>query len=411
MWSIPATGGEDARLFLAADTATEKRFQLHSLLPDGRILVGIWTAAGRRIEVIAPDGTGRTTAPDTTWTGVVDDILFYRQGGQLWATRFDSRRLESTGTPIALSDKVRPARSVASTGGGRVPVELAWVSPTGDATPTGLPPDVYQWPRLSPDGSRLVTSGQNGMRVIDLRSQAETPLAQVASTYEPVWSFDSRQIYFGSGGTILRQSADGGSAPDTVVRANLAAPTSVSPDGEWLAYYAGAGGEGTEGNARGDEDLFFFNLSNRETRHLELPGSQRGARFSPAGRWVAYQSRERGRDEVYIRSWPLTDASFRVSADGGTEPAWSPGGRELYYRHAGDIMAVTVTPRGAGLDHSLPRVLFTGNYPRDPNGDQSYDVAKDGRFLLPRLLPGQRHDVRVTFNWIAEVRARLEKAQ
>ena len=107
--------------------------------------------------------------------------------------------------------------------------------------------------------------------------------------------------------------------------------------------------------------------------------------------------------------WPALDASYAISHDGGDEPAWSPNSRELCDRHRDQIVAVAIGARSARFEHSAPRVLCSGISARHPNGDQSYDVAPDGRLLMPRLLRGQRSDIQISLNWIAEVRARLER--
>ena len=62
---------------------------------------------------------------------------------------------------------------------------------------------------------------------------------------------------------------------------------------------------------------------------------------SPDGRWLAYQSNESGREEVYVRPFPNVETARRqVSTGGGTRPLWSRNGRELFYYVAPDtIMA------------------------------------------------------------------------
>jgi Tol biopolymer transport system component len=209
------------------------------------------------------------------------------------------------------------------------------------------------------------------------------------------------------------QLADGSQAPDTLLALDQGDswPTDASADGRWLAYYGATLGSGTGSDLTDPNDLFFLDLDRRESRRIRLPGVQRGARFSPDGRWVAYQSSESGREEVYIRPWPAMDASFLVSNQGGTEPVWSRDGRELYYRNQSEVLAVTVSAQGARIDRSTPRLLFSGAFALDGSGDQSYDLAPDGRFMMLRPVAGSRATVQVALNWITEVRARLDRAQ
>ena len=72
---------------------------------------------------------------------------------------------------------------------------------------------------------------------------------------------------------------------------------------------------------------------------------------------------------------------------------------------------VAIRVRDGTLERASPRVLFSRVFNRDQYGDQSYDVGSDGNFLMVRPLPGGRVELRVAVNWIADVRARLERQQ
>jgi serine/threonine-protein kinase len=159
------------------------------------------------------------------------------------------------------------------------------------------------------------------------------------------------------------------------------------------------------------KDLFFLDLTNRESRRVRLPGAQRGARFAPDGRWVAYQSSESGREEVHVRPWPAMDANFPISAGGGTEPLWSPDGGELYYRRGDEVLVVGIAVQDGRLQRTSPRVLFSRRLFHDFSGDISWDLGPGGRFLMLRPVPGGRATVHVALNWIDDVRARLERGR
>ena len=66
---------------------------------------------------------------------------------------------------------------------------------------------------------------------------------------------------------------------------------------------------------------------------------ERAARFSPDGRFIAYQSSESGRNEIYVRPFPGPGARHLISTDSGKGPVWSADGTELFYlprdRHDG----------------------------------------------------------------------------
>jgi len=60
---------------------------------------------------------------------------------------------------------------------------------------------------------------------------------------------------------------------------------------------------------------------------------------------------------------------------------------------------------------SRPTELFHGPFPPDRWGDQSYDVAPDGRFLMLRSVGETQLKVFVVLNWIEEVKHALERAK
>jgi WD40-like Beta Propeller Repeat len=79
--------------------------------------------------------------------------------------------------------------------------------------------------------------------------------------------------------------------------------------------------------------------------------------FSPDGKWLAYQSDESGRDEVYVQPFPAGGSKTLVSVDGGTEPVWSGNGRELFYRNGDHMMTAAVTTQPV-FRVSKPELLF-----------------------------------------------------
>jgi serine/threonine-protein kinase len=256
--------------------------------------------------------------------------------------------------------------------------------------------------------------GDHGIRIDDLRTGTRVAMAGYT---EPVWMPDGRAIITSLGnrpeGGLGMQLADASQGIDTllVMSDGDSWPTDVSRDGKWLAWYGATFGEGPAAEATDPNDLFIMDIAKRESRRIPLAGEQRGARFSPDGRWLAYQSTESGRQGIHIRPFPSLDANWVISTDGGEEPAWSPDGRTLYYRQRDAVIAVGLTFRGATLDRAPARELFKGTYLRDHYGDVSWDVASDGRFLMLRPVRGSRLQVEVMLNWIEEVRARLDRAE
>ncbi|MBK8006003.1 MAG: PD40 domain-containing protein [Gemmatimonadetes bacterium] len=137
---------------------------------------------------------------------------------------------------------------------------------------------------------------------------------------------------------------------------------------------------------------------------------------SPDGRWLAYESNETGRTEVFLRPFPNTNAGkWQVSNDGGVSPLWSRNGRELYYVSSTNHLKAVTVAVAAGAEPRLgePVSLF-------PLGDRlymsqsefytPYDVAADGRFLMARLVTptaSAELPLIVVEGWLAELRQKL----
>ena len=136
--------------------------------------------------------------------------------------------------------------------------------------------------------------------------------------------------------------------------------------------------------------------------YLQTVSSEGYAQFSPNGKWIAYQSDESGRAEVYVEPFPRADGEskrWQISTDGGGLPKWRGDGKEIYYIMGnGKMMAVTVSPNGP-LSPSAPRMLFqTRALPRTWN---LFDATPDGkRFLVNTPLEwASSSPITVVANW------------
>ena len=142
---------------------------------------------------------------------------------------------------------------------------------------------------------------------------------------------------------------------------------------------------------------------------LNTTAAENYPRFSPDSKWIAYQSNESGRDEIYVQAFvpyaPASGGKRQLSTNGGTNPQWRRDGRELYYLSAeGKLMAVEITP-GAELKAESPKELFTPSGYR-VNAERGYTLTGDGqRFLL--VTSAEDASVppfTVVLNWMAEAK-------
>ncbi|MBZ5626762.1 MAG: hypothetical protein LAQ69_50010 [Acidobacteriia bacterium] len=137
--------------------------------------------------------------------------------------------------------------------------------------------------------------------------------------------------------------------------------------------------------------------------YLRSPSSKRHGRFSPESppRWVAYQSDETGRNEVYIQAFPEPRGPIPISTGGGQYPAWGAGGHELFYVSPDNkLMTVSLKLGANSVEPSTPRVLFS--LAAVDNEIPPYDVSPDGQRFLVRAMTGRAgQPLTVIVNWPA----------
>jgi Tol biopolymer transport system component len=134
--------------------------------------------------------------------------------------------------------------------------------------------------------------------------------------------------------------------------------------------------------------------------------------FSPDSRYMAYQSSESGRYEIYVQPFPEGAAKWPVSTNGGSQPRWSADGTELFYVEGSTLMAVAVSTEGS-FTIGPPQRLFESEdlLARIING-VSYDVFPDGqRFVMIEPVVDSDEEatepsIRIVENWYEEFRDR-----
>jgi Tol biopolymer transport system component len=340
------------------------------------------------------------------------------------AQPFDSRAGTLQGDPVPLAqdlglDSVGLAHFSAShngvvafrsgeAGGGR----LVWVDRKGQSEESvGEPADISST-ALSPDGRWLAmslkgsASSATDIWVRDLQRGVTSRFSfNEEDDQNPVWSPDGTRIAWGGmrGGQfdLVAKTVGGTGEEEVLLEAEgNQFPSSWSPDGKSLLYYSLDSDTGW--------DVYVLPLEGDRTPHPYLRSKFREirARFSPDGRWVAYQSNESGRDEVYARAFPGPGGKWQISTAGGSEPQWSPDGRELFYLAQNRMMRVEVR-RGATFEVGIPEPLFSVAL-RPIITNSRYLLSSDGRrfLLLSSLLQDSTPPTTVVLNWTAELNTR-----
>jgi hypothetical protein len=165
----------------------------------------------------------------------------------------------------------------------------------------------------------------------------------------------------------------------------------ISPDGKTLLAERWGGK---------DRTIVSATLGQNDWRPLFDSKAQiRRGQFSPDGRWVAYDSNESGRAEVYVADFPAARHKQRISTAGGSDARWPRGSHELFYLTSdGTVMAVAIGT-GATISPGTPSPVLK-IIPSATDGFR-YAVSNDGRrFLVINASIGQAsRDLSVVFNW------------
>jgi Tol biopolymer transport system component len=285
----------------------------------------------------------------------------------------------------------------------------------GKEEPVGVPARAYAYVQLSPDGTRLALDArdeENDIWIFDLERKTLQRLTfDRGQNRGGLWSPDGKRVLFtrATEGTeeIYWQAADGSGAPEPLTADSHQAvfPSDITPDGASLIF---------NGNDV-PRDIWMVPIGKPDAERRTLIGtdaSEDNAQVSPDGRWMAYQSSESGRPEIYVRPFPDVDGGrWQISTDGGTRPHWRRDGRELFYLHqdsgasATALMAVGIDAE-SGFRPGQPKLLFAGEYASPNAGRLSYDVSLDGqRFLMIKNVGGaERREIVVVENWTEELK-------
>ena len=429
LWRTPASGGTPERLTSLGPGESEHAWP--QTVDGSRVLIytvlgntGLWSDAkivaldlksGRRAVIREQATYGRFVRPG--------HVVYIDGNGTLSAIEFDLDRLAAIGDPFPVESGVRVAwwggaasfavsrsGTLAFVRGTTYRSDLVWWMDRGGRRRQLGDPASFASLSLSPD-QRSVLVDFPTPSTIDIWTlnavsgvRDRVTFARPGTvTYEsPVWAPNGMRVAYASQiGDSMRidvQTLEGGDTAPLVTLHHHTHIMDWSPDGAWLLV--------EEGHPERQSDLIAVNTDSvgrrvavAQTRAQEVPG-----RFSPDGRWVAYESNESGRSEVYVVSFPSANARHQVSTGGGRLPRWSRTSGELFYWQDSTLMAVRVSTAGS-FRRETPNPLFTMS-----DADASYarwDAAADGqRFLIAGHNPdAPAREINVVLNWNATLRA------
>lgn len=201
-----------------------------------------------------------------------------------------------------------------------------------------------------------------------------------------MWSPDGSGIVFGhfesnSNMDLYQRRTNGLGREDLLLRTSAnKASTGWSADGRFLLYRSPDPKTGFDVWAMplaGDRKPFPV---------VQTAAGERDGEFSPDRNWIAYQSNETGRFEIYVLPFPGPGPRQSISKNGGAQARWRSDGRELFYIGLdGKLMSVAIqaAPDGKSIEAGIPVPLFAAPVGVVQFDRQQYFVSDGGqRFLM-----------------------------
>ena len=421
---VPAAGGEVTPVTTLA--SGHGGHYAPQFLPDGRhflfYVIGSPDVNGVHIGDLGSSDTRLLLKTESAAVYSSSALLYLRQN-ELVAQPFDLNRLTITGNAVVVATDVAGRadtlalsaaaagpivfRAGADRGPARLSGRFAWFDRSGKEIATvGDPAPGYSTsPALSPDGRlvaflRVLTPGEGDIWLLETnRGVLSRFTFEKGDDVTPVWSPDGGSVVFGSnrrGAGLMdlyqkRAAGEAGSEQLLLSSDQTKSATDWSPDGSYLLF--------SSVDPKTDSDIWAmkFDGDRKPLPVVQTRFQEGGARFSPDGRWIAYQSNKSGRPEVYLQPFPGPGADLPVSTGGGSALRWRADGREIFYLAPdGRMMAVPIRPArdGKALELDAPVPLFAAD-------SNDYMVARDGqRFLLFVTAPAPlTAPLSVILNW------------
>lgn len=430
---ISADGGQSQPV-LSPDTAKgELSFERPQVLPGQQALL-LRVVKGFNVEQAATAILSlKTGRHETLIEGagsafyVAPHYLVFARSSAIWGVAVDFEHLRLLGTPVRLIEGVSNSgdnveQFVVSANGSLFYVPGTYVAPERQLVEVARGGEIrvltkeirgFEDLALSPDGQHLALTLEGpewNIWTYDLRRSTLSRLTFQDDNRDPYWTGDGKQVVYTSsrsGKWGLYSKAADASGPERQILTSSDWPfgSSFSPDGRNLLF--------TQIDPASGADIWVYSVNSGgkpPQAFLQTPFNEWFAQFSPDGRWVAYESNESGRGEIYVRPFPGLGGKWQISTEGGTRPVWPSKDHEIFYADGNKLMSVTVQMNPVFATGS-PHVLFdkeffaSGHY---------YDVSPDGQhffFIKNVRQTNPRTQINAVLNVAEEIAHRTQSSE
>jgi eukaryotic-like serine/threonine-protein kinase len=400
VYSVSANGGTPQPVTQIDKTRQEITHRWPQFLPDRKHFIFFARGPENSIYVGSLGSTERKLILKNSTNAVYSPpgFLLFQRNGNLMAQPFDAQRLELSGAPMSIAEDVATynvwQRALFSTSNSGHLVFQArinrllqpvWADRSGKILEPLSEPSAIIGSDISHNGQKIVFviddphDDTTNIWSYDVRSRVRTRLTfERPIAYFPIWSPDDTRIDFASNRLGLTQvfsipSSGMGQVEHLFSSDEADSPTSWSPNGRYLALNREPGGD------QAKQTIWIHENFGEQKLYPLLATShppEYGAVFSPDGKWIAYQSNESGRTEIYITPFPGANVKIQVSTGLNFNPKWSRDGKELFYVTEDNTITVASLEQGkAGLHVARTTPLFKVQ-------PANFEVSPDGQHIL-----------------------------
>jgi len=435
IFKVPSSGGNPEELIKADTSNQNQSLRWEYFLPDGNHF--LYSTENSTTGSSATDAVFLSSLSDTSSKKLISAssncqyangfLLFVRQG-ILLAQKFDPDKLEIEGEAMPLSENIqyydlRIVGSFAASQNGKLVylnesqtnVSTVILDKNGKEIKKLFDQKPMYYVDFSQDGNKVAYDvyDQNEKNIdvwtYDLTRNVSTRLTfNKGPDFVPIFSKDGKNIIYTSstsGGinNSYIKNSDGSGEAKLLYKFNFpSAALDVSPGGNYIAYMSQ--------NSTGNSSAWDILLLNRKDGGKIVPlltknYNEQFPQFSPDMKWMAYQSDESGKYQVYIIPFNPdnpnsgTGGKWQISVDGGQFPKWMNNGRSVYYFTPGNkILGVDVNEKGSTISPGKPYLVFN---PGNTNITRLYDINESGTKILATVPNGQKENSVLTLvaNW------------
>ncbi|MDA2938425.1 hypothetical protein MYX75_09205, partial [Acidobacteria bacterium AH-259-A15] len=418
---VSAAGGEATPVTTLDQSRQEISHRWPYFLPDGRhflYLAGSQQQEQRGIYIGSLDSEASKflLRADSNVAYAPPGYLLFGREQTLMAQPFDAKKLQITAEPFPIVEQVGRFASlsfmtfsVSENGvlvyrsGGTANSTLVWFDRAGKQLGSVGEPGPYGQLALSGDDQRVVVesqvTGNWDLWLLELSSGILSRLTRdPANDRDPTWSPDGRRIVFSSDRqgprSLFQKDLSTGQEEPLLTLDEPIAVDDWTRDGRFIIFR-------NLGKA-----VYALPMEGERKPQLliDTPYVEDESHVSPDGRWIAFNSNESEKWEVYVASFPGFTEKRQVSNAGGVQPLWRKDGQELFYLTLdGKIMAMETRTKGT-FQAGVPKILFETGLGAE-SGLHQYCVTGDGqRFLVKEPVEETAQPIHVVLNWFEELK-------